>query len=433
MCPKPVQCPIDLNNESDMLDPVLLRKDLASVTEALKARGYELNTERWQALEDQRKELQKSTEDLQNLRNISAKSIGQAKAKGENIQPLLDKVANLGDELKQAEELLAQVQEQLRELYLDMPNIPADDVPDGVDETDNVEVYRWGEPREFDFAPRDHVAIAEANGWLDSEGAVNLSGARFAVLRGPLARLHRKLAQLMLETHTDEHGYTEVYTPYLVKAEAMLGTGQLPKFADDAFITHDDPPRYLIPTAEVSLTNLAGDQIMDVVDLPVKMAAHTPCFRREAGAYGKDTRGLIRQHQFDKVELVQITTPHHADQAHEDLTGHAEAILRKLNLPYRKVILCKGDMGFAARKTYDLEVWLPGQNAYREISSCSQCGDFQARRMQARYRNPETNKPELVHTLNGSGLAVGRTLIAVLENYQQTDGSFVMPECLRDL
>lgn len=416
-----------------MLDPVLLRKDLNAVTEALKARGYELDADRWQALEDQRKQLQKSTEDLQNQRNTSAKSIGQAKARGEDIQPLLDEVANLGDELKQAQDQLGEVQEQLRDLQLDMPNIAADDVPQGADETENVEIYRWGEPREFDFEPKDHVAIAEANGWLDNDAASHLSGARFAVLRGPLATLHRKLAQLMLETHIGEHGYTEMYTPYLVKSEAMLGTGQLPKFEDDAFATQDDPPRYLIPTAEVSLTNLVADQILDVVDLPLKMVAHTPCFRREAGAYGKDTRGLIRQHQFDKVELVQITTPHHADEAHEDLTGHAEAILKKLKLPYRKVVLCTGDMGFAARKTYDLEVWLPGQNAYREISSCSQCGDFQARRMQARYRNPETNKPELVHTLNGSGLAVGRTLIAVLENYQNADGTFEMPECLRDL
>lgn len=416
-----------------MLDPALLRKDLKTVIDALKGRGYDLDADRWQSLDDQRKQLQQSTEELQNQRNTSAKSIGQAKAKGEDIKPLLAQVANLGDELKQAEQQLTEVLEQLRDLQLDMPNIPADDVPEGADESDNVEVYRWGEPREFDFEPQDHVAIAEANGWLDTEAAATLSGARFAVLKGPLATLQRKLAQLMLETHIDEHGYTEMYTPYLVKAEAMLGTGQLPKFADDAFITQDDPPRYLIPTAEVSLTNLVTDQILDVVDLPLKMVAHTPCFRREAGAYGRDTRGLIRQHQFDKVELVQITTPHHSNEAHEDLTNHAEAILKKLKLPYRKVVLCGGDMGFAARKTYDLEVWLPGQNAYREISSCSQCGDFQSRRMQARYRNPETNKPELVHTLNGSGLAVGRTLIAVLENYQQADGSFEMPECLRDL
>lgn len=416
-----------------MLDPGLLRKDLAAVAEALQSRGYSLDTTRWQTLEDQRKALQKSTEDLQNQRNLSAKSIGQAKAKGEDIQPLLDQVANLGDELKQAQDQLSDVQSQLRDMYLDMPNIAADGVPEGADENDNVEVYRWGEPRAFDFEPQDHVAIAEANGWLDNDAAAKLSGARFAVLKGPLAQLHRKLAQFMLEVHTGEHGYTEVYTPYLVKSEAMLGTGQLPKFADDAFATQDDPPRYLIPTAEVSLTNLVADQILDVVDLPIKMVAHTPCFRREAGAYGKDTRGLIRQHQFDKVELVQITTAHHADQAHEDLTGHAEMILKKLKLPYRKVVLCHGDMGFAARKTYDLEVWLPGQNAYREISSCSQCGDFQARRMQTRYRNLDTNKPELVHTLNGSGLAVGRSLIAVLENYQQADGSFNMPECLQSL
>ncbi len=415
-----------------MLDPGLLRKDLESTAEALKLRGYQLDTAGWQAMEDQRKQLQKATEELQNQRNTSAKSIGQAKARGEDIQPLLEQVASLGDELKQTQDQLADVQIKLRDLQLDMPNIAHKDVPVGEDENDNVEIYRWGEPREFDFEPKDHVAIAEANGWLDNDAAAQLSGARFAVLKGELARLHRKLAQFMLEKHTQEHGYTEVYTPYLVKPEAMLGTGQLPKFADDAFATQDDPPRYLIPTAEVSLTNLVAGQILDVVDLPIKMVAHTPCFRREAGAYGKDTRGLIRQHQFDKVELVQVTTAHHADQAHEDLTRHAEAILRELKLPYRKVVLCTGDMGFSVRKTYDLEVWLPGQNAYREISSCSQCGDFQARRMQARYRNPETNKPELVHTLNGSGLAVGRALIAVLENYQQADGSFTMPECLQD-
>jgi len=415
-----------------MLDPGLLRKDLKTITDALQAQGYTLDVAAWQSLEDQRKQLQKSTEDLQSQRNSSAKTIGQAKAKGEDIQPLLDQVASLGDELKQAQDQLADVQIKLRNLQLDMPNLAQSDVPIGADENDNVEVYRWGEPRQFDFEPKDHVAIAEANGWLDNDAATHLSGARFAVLKGPLAQLHRKLAQLMLDTHTQAHGYTEVYTPYLVKQEAMLGTGQLPKFADDAFVTQDDPPRYLIPTAEVSLTNLVADQILDVTALPLKMVAHTPCFRREAGAYGKDTRGLIRQHQFDKVELVQVTTPHHADQAHEDLTEHAEAILRELNLPYRKVVLCTGDMGFSARKTYDLEVWLPGQNAYREISSCSQCGDFQARRMQARYRNPETNKPELVHTINGSGLAVGRTLVAVLENYQQADGSFSMPECLKN-
>lgn len=415
-----------------MLNPNHLRQDLPSVTAALEQRGYTVDTERWQQLESQRKQLQQQTEALQNQRNTSAKAIGQAKAKGEDIQPLLDAVASLGGKLDTAQEALADVQLQLRNLQLDMPNIPADDVPDGLDETDNVEVSRWGKPPAFDFTPRDHVDIAELNGWLDNDAATHLSGARFSVLKGELARLHRKLAQFMLETHISEHGYDEIYTPYLVKADAMLGTGQLPKFAEDAFTTQDENPLYLIPTAEVSLTNLVANRIIDVTDLPIKMAAHTPCFRREAGSHGKDTRGLIRQHQFDKVELVQITTPHHADRAHEDLTLHAETILQKLELPYRKVVLCKGDMGFSASKTYDLEVWLPGQQAYREISSCSQFGDFQARRMQARYRNPETNKPELVNTINGSGLAVGRTLVAILENYQQEDGSIQWPTVLQE-
>jgi len=415
-----------------MLDPALLRKDLQHVQTALAARGYELDTERWGRLEQQRKTLQQQAERLQNERNTRSKAIGQAKARGEDVQPLLDAVADLGEQMKQSQEQLADVQSQLRDLQLDMPNMALDDVPMGADESENVEIYRHGEPRELNFAPRDHVDIAELNGWLDADAAARIAGARFAILRGELARVHRRLAAIMLDLHTVKHGYTEVCAPYLVKEEAMLGTGQLPKFADDAFQIDDDPRRYLIPTAEVTLTNMAADRILDVTELPQKWVAHTPCFRREAGAYGRDTRGLIRQHQFDKVEMVQITTPHHGEQALEDLTGHAEAVLQMLGLPYRKMLLCTGDMGFAARKTYDLEVWLPGQQAYREISSCSLCGDFQARRMQARYRDPETGKPQLVHTLNGSGLAVGRTLVAVLENYQQEDGSVDLPMLLRE-
>ncbi len=414
-----------------MLDPTLLRKDLNHVQLALAARGYVLDVGRWTQLEQQRKALQQRTESLQNERNTSARAIGQAKARGEDAQPLLDAVADLGEQLKVAQNELAEVQLQLRDMQLDMPNIALDDVPVAADESGNVEVYRHGEPPSFDFEPLDHVDIAVANGWLDQDAAGQLAGARFSILRGDLARLHRKLAALMLDLHTTKHGYTEFYTPYLVKDEAMLGTGQLPKFADDAFQIEDEPRRFLIPTAEVPLTNMAANRILDVADLPMKWVAHTPCFRREAGAYGRDTRGLIRQHQFDKVELVQITTPHHGEQALEELTGHAEAVLQLLGLPYRKMLLCTGDMGFAAMKTYDLEVWLPGQQAYREISSCSLCGDFQARRMQARYRDPESGKPQLVHTLNGSGLAVGRTLVAVLENHQQADGSVALPSLLQ--
>ncbi|MDA3933050.1 MAG: serine--tRNA ligase [Gammaproteobacteria bacterium] len=414
-----------------MLDPTLLRKDLNHVQLALAARGYVLDVGRWMQLEQQRKELQQRTESLQNERNTSAKAIGQAKARGEDAQPLLDAVADLGEQLKRAQNELAEVQLQLREMQLDMPNIALNDVPVAADESGNVEVYRHGEPPTFEFEPLDHVDIAEANGWLDQDAAGHIAGARFSILRGDLARLHRKLAALMLDLHTTKHGYTEFYTPYLVKDEAMLGTGQLPKFADDAFQIDDDPRRFLIPTAEVPLTNMAANRILDVADLPMKWVAHTPCFRREAGAYGRDTRGLIRQHQFDKVEMVQITTPHHGEQALEDLTAHAEAVLQLLGLAYRKVLLCTGDMGFGAMKTYDLEVWLPGQNAYREISSCSLCGDFQARRMQARYRDPDSGKPQLVHTLNGSGLAVGRTLVAVLENYQTADAKLALPEILR--
>ena len=414
-----------------MLDPRQIRRDPEAVAERLRLRGYEFDTARFTSLEQRRKSLQTSTEQLQSERNRSSKSIGAAKSRGEDIQPLRDQVADLGDKLKQTRSELEAVQAELQALLLDLPNLPAEDVPAGADDSDNQELRRWGEPTAFDFEPRDHVAIAEAAGWLDSEAAARLSGARFAVFRGQLAALHRALAQFMLEVQVREHEYEETYVPYLVHGAAMQGTGQLPKFADDAFATADDPPHYLIPTAEVPLANMVADQIIDCADLPLKLVAHTPCFRREAGAYGKDTRGLIRQHQFDKVELVQVTLPRDSAAAHEALTGHAEAILQKLELPYRVVALCGGDLGFAAQKTYDLEVWLPGQQAYREISSCSNCGDFQARRMQARWRDPESGRPELVHTLNGSGLAVGRALIAVLENYQCADASVAVPEALR--
>jgi len=331
--------------------------------------------------------------------------------------------------LNQARQELEQVQLAIRHMMLDMPNLPDDSVPVGVDENDNVELRRWGTPREFDFTVRDHVALGETNGWLDAESATKLSGSRFTVLSGPLARLHRALAQFMLDTHISQHGYTEYYVPYLVNAAAMQGSGQLPKFADDAFATEDE--RYLIPTAEVPLTNLVAGMILNIDELPMRMTAHTPCFRREAGSYGKDTRGMIRQHQFEKVEMVQISHPDDSQQALEEMTGHAEAILQKLGLPYRVVVLCTGDMGFSAARTHDLEVWLPGQNSYREISSVSNCTDFQARRMQARFRPRAGEKPQLVHTLNGSGLAVGRTLIAIMENYQNEDGSITVPEVLR--
>lgn len=414
-----------------MLDPRALRADLAGVAAALKKRGVELDVAHYQSLEERRKDLQKRTQDLQNERNASAKSIGQAKARGEDIQPLLDAVADLGERLNAAESDFKQVQDALDEIHWGLPNLAHDSVPEGADENDNVEIRRFGEPTQFDFEAKDHVALGEALGGMDSAIAAQLSGARFTVMRGAIAGLHRALAQFMINLHTAEHGYTEVYVPYLVGPEAMRGTGQLPKFAEDAFSTHDEPPKYLIPTAEVPVTNMVAGQILDVTSLPLMFVAHTPCFRREAGSYGKDMRGMIRQHQFDKVELVQITTPHDGEAALERLTSHAEKVLQLLELPYRVMQLCTGDMGFAACKTYDLEVWLPGQQCYREISSCSLVGDFQARRMMARYRNPENNKPELVNTLNGSALAVGRTLVAVLENYQRADGSIAIPAVLQ--
>ncbi len=398
---------------------------------ALKPRGYELDVTAWRDLESRRKELQIRVQELQNQKNQSAKSIGRAKARGEDIQPLLDEVRHLGEELGQSEAKFNEVRSRQQAWLLEMPNLAVPDVPQGADENDNVEIRKWGEPTQFDFEPRGHVELGEDSGMLDAPAAAKLAGTRFVVLKGDLSRMHRALAQFMLDVHTQEHGYLEVYLPYLVNAETMTGTGQLPKFEDDAFATTDDPPRYLIPTAEVPMTNLVAGQIIDADDLPLRFTSHTPCFRREAGSYGKDTRGIIRQHQFEKVELVQIVRPENSDAALDDLTGHAESILQRLGVPYRVIILCTGDMGFASARTFDIEAWLPGQDIYREISSCSVCTDFQARRMKARWRNPETGKPELVHTLNGSGLAVGRTLIAVMENYQQQDGSIKVPEVLR--
>ncbi|MFC1777373.1 serine--tRNA ligase [Pseudomonadota bacterium] len=414
-----------------MLDPLILRHDLSATVSALKTRGYNLDAAAYEALEARRKTLQIAVEELQSKRNSSAKSIGAAKARGEDIQPLLEAVAKLGDELKTAEAEFRQVRDQQAAWMLDMPNLAASDVPAGADESENIELRRWGVVPTYDYDPRDHVELGELHQMMDAEAAAKLAGARFTLLKASFARMHRALAQFMLDVHTQEHGYTEVYVPYLVKGEAMQGTGQLPKFGDDAFATSDEPPRYLVPTAEVPVTNLAADQIFAATQLPLKYAAQTPCFRREAGSAGQDTRGMIRQHQFEKVELVHIVRAEESEAAHEELTANAEKILQKLNLAYRTIVLCTGDMGFSACKTYDIEVWLPGQGAYREISSCSNCSDFQARRMKARVRNPDTGKPELVHTLNGSGLAVGRTLIAVLENYQQRDGSIRVPEVLQ--
>lgn len=414
-----------------MLDPLILRHDIQTTVDALKTRGYTLDVAAYEALENRRKALQMKMEELQSQRNSSAKSIGNAKARGEDIKPLLESVAKLGDELKSVEVQFRDVRDEQAAWLLDMPNLAAEDVPPGADENDNVELRKWGVVTSFDFEPRDHVELGELHQMMDAEAAAKLAGARFTLLKSSFARLHRALAQFMLDVHTQEHGYTEVYVPYLVKGEAMQGTGQLPKFADDAFATTDEPPRYLVPTAEVPVTNLAADCIFNADELPIKYAAQTPCFRREAGSAGQDTRGMIRQHQFEKVELVHIVRAEDSPAAHEELIGNAEKILQKLNLAYRTIVLCAGDMGFSAAKTYDIEVWLPGQGAYREISSCSNCSDFQARRMKARVRNAESGKNELVHTLNGSGLAVGRTLIAVLENYQQRDGSIKVPTVLQ--
>jgi seryl-tRNA synthetase len=414
-----------------MLDPQLLRSDPEAAAEALAPRGYEFDVSAWRELEARRKQLQIRVQELQNQKNQSAKSIGQAKARGEDIQPLLDEVKNLGEELGQAEAEFNKVRDQQQAWLMEMPNLALTEVPVGKDETDNVEIRKWGEPTRFDFVPRGHVELGEGSGLIDFPSAAKLAGSRFVVLRGHLSRMHRALAQFMLDVHTREHGYTELYLPYLVNTETMTGTGQLPKFGDDAFATTDDPPRYLIPTAEVPMTNMMAGDIIEAADMPLKFTSQTPCFRREAGSYGQDTRGIIRQHQFEKVELVQITSPEKSLEALDELTGHAESILQRLEIPYRTIILCTGDMGFSAAKTHDIEAWLPGQDTYREISSCSVCTDFQARRMKTRWRNPETGKPELVHTLNGSGLAVGRTLIAVMENYQQQDGSIHVPEVLQ--
>jgi seryl-tRNA synthetase len=415
-----------------MLDPRLLRTELSFVAEQLARRGVTLDKDRFEVLEVRRKELQVETQDLQNRRNSRSKSIGKAKAAGEDIAPLLAEIAGLGDKLKAAEAALASLQDELSQLALGLPNIPHETVPEGTSEDDNREERCWGVPRTFDFTPKDHVDLGVPSGWMDFDVAAKLAGSRFVVLSGPLARLHRALIQFMLDTHTDEHGYTEAYVPYLVNADSLYGTGQLPKFEEDLFKVPGERDFYLIPTAEVPVTNMVREFILEASQMPRKWVAHTPCFRSEAGSYGKDTRGMIRQHQFEKVELVQAVRPHDSFAALEELTGHAEAILQRLGLPYRVVTLCTGDLGFSAAKTYDLEVWLPGQQRYREISSCSNFQDFQARRMQARWRNPDTGKPELVHTVNGSGLAVGRTLVAVLENYQEADGRVRVPEALKE-
>jgi seryl-tRNA synthetase len=415
-----------------MIDPKLLRSDPESVARNLARRGFVLDVARFRALEERRKVAQVAADETRSARNTHAKKVGMAKGKGEDISSLLAEGEGLGRKIAGLEQELAAVQAEFDELVLGLPNLLHDSVPDGRDESANVEVRRWGTPREFDFTPVDHVAVGEKLALVDFEAAGRISGARFVVLKGGVARLHRALIQYMLDLHTSQHGYTEVYAPYLVARQSLVGTGQLPKFEADLFrVTSGDQELFLIPTAEVPVTNLARESILEANTLPRKYAAHTPCFRSEAGSYGKDTRGMIRQHQFEKVELVHMVRPEDSDAALEELTGHAEKVLQGLGLPYRVVALCAGDVGFGSAKTYDLEVWLPGQQKYREISSCSNCEGFQARRMQARWRNPATGKPEPLHTLNGSGLAVGRALVAVLENYQQADGSVVVPEVLK--
>ncbi|HIM55058.1 MAG TPA: serine--tRNA ligase [Gammaproteobacteria bacterium] len=418
-----------------MLSKKQLRSDIEAVEIALKKRNFSFDINELNGLENKRKKNQVETQELQNLRNTQSKAIGKAKAAGEDIKPLLDAVADLGDKLDEAKSELQSIQAQIDDIVMAMPNIPHESVPEGNSEDDNVEVSKWGEPEQYDFEVKDHVDLGEAHG-LDFETAAKISGARFSVMTGKIARLHRALTQFMLDQHVENNGYTEAYVPYLVNAESLTGTGQLPKFEADLFKTHlhgeegEAKTLYLIPTGEVPITNMVRDTIVKEADLPLKFVGHTPSFRSEAGSYGRDTRGLIRQHQFEKVELVQVAKAQDSYQLLEELTGHAESILQALELPYRKVNLCAGDLGFSAAKTYDLEVWLPGQNAYREISSCSCFEDFQARRLQLRWKNPETNKPELLHTLNGSGLAVGRTLVAVLENHQQADGSIRVPDVL---
>jgi len=414
-----------------MLDPQLLRNEIDTCATKLARRGFTLDVAALQNLEEQRKELQVETQRLQSERNSQSKSIGQAKAKGEDVSAILETVSKIGDQLKQTDEKLKVIQQQIEDIVLTIPNIPDDSIPDGKSEDDNREDRKWGTPKEFDFDVLDHVDIGEKIGGIDFETAAKITGSRFSVMSGPIARLHRALIQFMLDTHTSEHGYTETYVPYIVNKESLQGTGQLPKFEEDLFKLRSEHDVYLIPTAEVPVTNIVRDTIIEADYLPRKFACHTPCFRSEAGAYGRDTRGMIRQHQFEKVEMVQVVAPTESDKTLEELTGHAEAILQKLDLPYRVMTLCTGDTGFSAAKTLDLEVWLPAQQTYREISSCSNFKDFQARRLKARWRNPETGKPELVHTVNGSGLAVGRTLVAVLENYQQKDGSVVVPDVLK--
>ena len=414
-----------------MIDPKLLRSDPDAVARNLARRGFKLDVEALKALEDRRKPFQVEADRLRAERNANAKAVGMAKGKGQDVAPLIAKGEQLTQDLAKADEELVAVQAELEQWQLGLPNLLHESVPDGADETCNVEVRRWGEPKSFTFKPRDHIEIGERLGGLDFEAAARISGARFVVMKSQVARLHRALAQFMLDLHTGEHGYTEVYAPYLVQKQALLGTGQLPKFEQDLFAVRGEQGFYLIPTAEVPVTNLVRDQIVPAEQLPLKYVCHTPCFRSEAGAAGKDTRGMIRNHQFDKVELVQIVRPADSYAALEELTANAEEVLRRLELPYRTVALCAGDIGFGGSKTYDLEVWLPAQQKYREISSCSNYEAFQARRMQARWRNPDGGKPEPVHTLNGSGLAVGRTLVAVLENYQYEDGSVGIPRVLR--
>jgi len=413
-----------------MLDPQVLRNDIEQVAKALTKRGFTLDIVAIETLEEKRKAIQVKTQELQQQRNTRSKDIGKAKAQDEDIQPLLDEVASLGGELKSSEDELTEIQKELNEIVMGIPNILHESVPEGESEEDNEEVRRWGEPKAFNFTVKDHVDLGESTGLLDFEAGARITGSRFLVMQGAIARLHRALIQFMLDIHTSEHGYTELNVPYLVNADSLRGTGQLPKFDEDLFHI-EEHGFYLIPTAEVPVTNLVRDQILSAETMPRRYVCHTPCFRSEAGSYGKDTRGMIRQHQFEKVELVQMVKAEDSYDALEELTGHAEKILQLLDLPYRVVTLCGGDIGFAATKTYDIEVWLPGQEKYREISSCSNFEDFQARRMKARWRNPETGKPELVHTLNGSGLAVGRTLVAVLETYQDSKGRITVPEVLK--
>jgi seryl-tRNA synthetase len=413
-----------------MLDPRLFRTDLEFIVEQLKRRNISFDTKSYLELESRRKTIQVKTQELQNERNSGSKAIGQAKAKGGDVQPLLDKIQHLGDELKAAETELTNIQDEINALMENIPNLLDASVPDGNNEEANVEISRWGKLPEFAFTPKDHDELGANLGLMDFECGAKIAGARFVVMKGALARLQRAIIQLMLDTHTEEHGYSETYVPYLANAASLRGTGQLPKFEADLFKVNHDPEFYLIPTAEVPVTNIVRDEIIEAKELPLKYVCHSPCFRSEAGAYGRDVRGMIRQHQFEKVEIVQITRPDQSERAHEELTRQAEVILEKLNLPYRRMLLCAGDTGFSSAKTYDLEVWLPGQGVYREISSCSNFKDFQARRLQARWRNPDTGKPELVHTLNGSGLAAGRTLIAVMENYQDELGHIHVPEVL---